>query len=580
MAKREIGTKLSIDGEREYKQAISQINSSLGVLNSEMKKTSAEFKDNANSMEALRAKGDVLERQLLTQKEKVEKLREALQNAANEYGEADARTMKWQKALNEAEAAVYNTESAIRENNEALEQAGEHLDDATGKGMGLGSALDVLAGKFGVTLPDGIKNSLDGLGQISGKAALAVSAVAAAITVVKKAEQELMEITREAASRADEIATEALTSGLSQETVQTLKYSAELLDVSYSTVTGSLTKLVNKMADARDGNEAARESFEKLGVSVTNSVTGELRTAEDVFYDVIDALGTVQNATERDALAMDVFGKSAQDLNPLIIKGSQALKDLSAEAQAAGYIMSGDMIEALTGVDDAYQRLELQQEAVKNQLANQFAPAQREVFEDMKILIRTAGDELVRSGLVDSLGSILVSVTGLLSPLMTIINSVLPLLNAVLSPVAGMLALISDTLQVIFGVLTLNGGQIKTALGLNASSGQFSAMQVWNGTAAEYRSTSNGNRYDPSTGMFTGNYFNAIGDVDFAGGITRVGENGPETVYLPPHSRIDTAQETRLNEGVNVYNISVERIDEVETLLQIIAHLKEERRKR
>lgn len=580
MAQRTIGTKLAIDGEREYKQALSEVNSSLGVLKAEMKKTSAEFKGSADSMEAMRAKGDLLERTLLTQKEKVDTLREALKNAAQEYGESDKRTMAWQKSLYEAEAAVAETENAIRENTEAMEQSNEVMEDSSQKTMGLGSAIDQLTGKLGISLPDGIKNSLDGLGQLSGGAVAAVAAVAAAITAVKKIESELMQITQEAAARADEIATESVISGLSTETVQQLRYSAELLDVSYSTVSGSMSKLLTNMDKARDGNEAMRKSFAELGVSIENSVTGELRSAEDVFYDVIDALGDVQNQTERDAMAMDIFGKSAQELNPLIKSGSQALKDLGAEAEAAGYIMSSDMIDSLVGVSDAYERLQNQQEAVKNQLANAFAPAQQEVFNDMRSLIKVCGEELVRSGLVESFGSILVSLTDMIGPLMTLVNSVLPLVQVVLSPIAGLLAVISDTLNVIFGALTLNGNQIKTALGLNAQYGQFSATQVWNGTAAKYRDTSSGYRYDPSTGLYTGNYFNAAGDIDFNGGLTRVGENGPETVYLPRGSRIMNAQESRLEDSVNVYNITVENISDVETLMQIIRELKAQRRKR
>lgn len=82
MATRSIGTSIKMDGEKEYKQAVSNINEALRVMGSEMKKVTAEYQDNAKSVDALKARGDVLERTLQTQKDKVEEVRKALQAAA------------------------------------------------------------------------------------------------------------------------------------------------------------------------------------------------------------------------------------------------------------------------------------------------------------------------------------------------------------------------------------------------------------------------------------------------------------------------------------------------------------------
>ena len=96
MAQRKISAKLELTGEQAYKNAVKEINSSLRVLNSEMKLTSAEFAENADSVEALRAKYDVQERQALTLREKIETLEKALRDSAQAYGEADERTKNWQ----------------------------------------------------------------------------------------------------------------------------------------------------------------------------------------------------------------------------------------------------------------------------------------------------------------------------------------------------------------------------------------------------------------------------------------------------------------------------------------------------
>ena len=113
MATRTAKLRVELDGEKQYKQALSELNKGNQVLASEMRKLSAEYKNNDKSVEALTKRGDVLERQLLQQKDKVQTLRDALANAAKQYGEADKRTQDWQIKLNDAEAAQFKLEQAI-----------------------------------------------------------------------------------------------------------------------------------------------------------------------------------------------------------------------------------------------------------------------------------------------------------------------------------------------------------------------------------------------------------------------------------------------------------------------------------
>ena len=82
MATRTAKLRVELDGEKEYKQAISELNKGNQVLASEMRKLQAEYKGNEKSIEALNAKSDLLQRQLSQQKDKVSTLREALANAA------------------------------------------------------------------------------------------------------------------------------------------------------------------------------------------------------------------------------------------------------------------------------------------------------------------------------------------------------------------------------------------------------------------------------------------------------------------------------------------------------------------
>lgn len=136
-----IGPKIVLEGEKEYKQAIRDINTDMRVFGSEMKKLAAEFADNSDSVEALTKKGEVLNKQIGSQKEKVDTLRKALENSKEQYGENDTKTKNWQKALNEAEAELHNLTKEAKDNEEAIRDAGKSADESGSKFENLGGIL-------------------------------------------------------------------------------------------------------------------------------------------------------------------------------------------------------------------------------------------------------------------------------------------------------------------------------------------------------------------------------------------------------------------------------------------------------
>ena len=631
MAAPSINSKIKLDGEREYKAALAEIKSGLNVLKSELNLASEQFRDNADSVEALTKKNDILDRTILTQKEKIEQIEKALQSSASAYGEADERTNRWKTQLNNAQAELVKMERALKDNEDALQKAQREADGTTNafgklkkalsdtkeqgggiKGLfanlkeefsgndevmrGLGDALTDVAGKFGIQLPEGAQKAVESLNGIHAGAALAVTGLGLVVAAVVKTEKALISMTKESAAYVDNILTMSQTTGQSAEQLQEFSYATELMDVSMDTLQGSLTKLTNNMQNAINGTGDAKSAFEQLGISLTNA-DGSMRSANDVFYDTIDALGEVQNATERDALSMDIFGRSAQDLNPLIIQGSDALKDYAKEAHDVGYVLDNEALEALGAVDDGFQRLQKTQESVKNQMAAEFAPYLTKALEDIRELIQKVGKALVESGAVDAFGSILESSVALLEPLGSLISAVLPVLTAALKPIAQTVALIADTANVIVGLFTFNGDKIKTALGLNASSGQLSNMQRASGaydgyrysqsagwitegtyTDAELRSMYNS---EVSAGTAQGTFEawknagswrrNASGTDWFPGGRTLLSEHGAETAILPQGTRILTAQESRQTGG-DTYNITIDAhtVREFEDILRIV----------
>lgn len=572
---RTLKARVGLDGMDEYKRALSELNSGNRVLTSEMRKLQAEYKGNTESVEYLTKRGELLERQLLQQKDKVATLREAVEKAARTTGMASQETQSWIVKLNNAEAAEMELQQEIDDNNKTIEQQGSVFGKLTGK-------VEELAGEMGIKLPPQASNALKAIQGLSTGSVAAFAAVGAAVTAVVAAIKALHENTVQVAHDVDEMITESMVTGLSTQTIQQFKYAENLIDVSYSTITSSLTKLTRSMASARDGNAATADTFKALGVSITDA-SGNLRSSEDVFYDVVDALGQVDNATERDALAMEILGKSAQDLNPLILQGSDALRGLGEEAEETGYVLDESQIKKLGEVDDAYQRTQLQIEALKKGLAADFAPASREAMELFVKAVKWASEMLHDSGIITGLASILESIGGIIETTVHLITDVLPgtsqginQFKNVLSGLAIVMATIADAANVITGLLSLDFERVGTSLGFNKNRGQASNLQTvlmqQQGTYEDWYAFYNDPLkdtskygYDAATGLYydlkTGNYVygnNATGNDNWRGGLTWVGENGPELVALPSGSRIASAQDSRMAGGVYIGSIVID----------------------
>jgi chromosome segregation ATPase len=155
-----------------------------------------------------------------------------------------------------------------------------------------------------------------------------------------------------AVESADEISTLAQQTGLSTDEIQKFKYASELVDVELSAMTGALTKVKKNMT----GHD---ELWDKLGISVTNA-DGSMRNATDVFYESLEALSQIENETERDQTAMDLFGKSADSLAGIIDDGGAALKEYGQQAEDMGLILSGDTLDALNTTGDTIEQVKQQ----------------------------------------------------------------------------------------------------------------------------------------------------------------------------------------------------------------------------
>ncbi len=234
-----------------------------------------------------------------------------------------------------------------------------------------------------------LSNTSGGLSTFAKGAGLAAGAVVAGFVTLAS----------QAISTADEIQNLADRTGLSAERLQELKYVGDDLGVELDTIAGAQAKLTKAMDAGREGTGKQAEAFKTLGVNITDS-NGNLRDAKTVMMEAFDALGSVGNETERDALAMAIFGKSAQQLNPLIAAGSDELNRLSGEARKNGSVMSNEAIAGLDAFGDTMEHLK---SAVLGKVGELFGKIAPKIAEVVKAI--SSFDWPGWSGVVDKIGS-------------------------------------------------------------------------------------------------------------------------------------------------------------------------------
>jgi phage-related minor tail protein len=296
-------------------KALGDVNKKSRDIQSELKLVEKLLKMDPSNTELLAQKQKLLADALKNTKEKLDGLKKAQEqvNAQFKKGEInEGQYRAFQREIIKAEGELKKLEAQGEKTNKALSK-----EDAV--------------------------NNLKNIGKVAGAAALAVGAMFAGMA-------------KKAVENADELQKLSDVTGLSAERLQELQYAGAQLGVEIDTITGAQAKLTKAMFAAKDGTGSQAEAFAALGLSVVDA-NGNLRDVKDVMGEAFTALSKVTNETERDALAMQIFGKSAMALNPVIKAGGDGLKKLTDEARANGAVMSNEAVAGLDAFGDTIESL-------------------------------------------------------------------------------------------------------------------------------------------------------------------------------------------------------------------------------
>jgi lambda family phage tail tape measure protein len=183
----------------------------------------------------------------------------------------------------------------------------------------------------------------------AGIGAIATAAVAAGAATAKMAV--------ESAQAADKLNNLAQSTGVSVEFLSRLQYAAKLADTDVNVLAKGVQKMERAMFEAATGGKEAAEGFNVLGVAIKNAATGDLRSAEEVFKDVANKLGTMEDGALKTAVAQKIFGRAGADLIPVMNQLGGSINEVFQESDRLGVTLSTKAAQAADRFTDNIEKL-------------------------------------------------------------------------------------------------------------------------------------------------------------------------------------------------------------------------------
>ena len=408
-------------------KALRDIKNSTKDLDRELKSVDKALKFNPTSVELWRQKQDLL-------KAKIKETEKNLKELKNIQSQMDAKGVdKQSEAYRKVQREIIEAESKLKTFNSQLRKIGQvNLRAMSEQFKQMGTNLEA-AGQ-----------SMRGL----STAAAALAASIGALTV-------------KSGQWADDLNTMSKRYRIGTKDLQMYSAAAELVDVDVETIAATHRKLTKSMSSAQKGTGAQAEAFKALDIAVTDS-NGQLRDSDDVWNEVVQKLSLVENETERETLAMNLLGKSAGDLNPLLEDGGEAYQNLAETMQKYGLeFIDQETLDQANEFNDALDTIKavglVAFQQLGTQLAAYLAPAMEKVVNAVGKLANWFSQLSPRTqALIGGIAAVVAVVAPLLIGLGKVsfaISSIISLIAVVGPAIAGIVAALGPVILIIAAVV-------------------------------------------------------------------------------------------------------------------------------
>lgn len=418
-----LGASFSID-VTDLKTGLAQANRLIRESESEFKSAAAGMDDWQKSEEGINKKIKSLNDITEIQKKKVDALKEQYQQLIkNGLDPTSKEAVELRTKINKEEAALKSNETELKKQKEALKNVGKETKEA-------GKSFETFA-----KIAKGAAKA----------AATAIGAVATAAVAVGK---KMIDVAKQTAEAGDEIDKVSQRMGLSAEAYQKWDYVLSQSGVDINSMQTGLKTLTNQIGEATKGSEDAAERFAQLGISVNDL---KKMSREEVFAATIKSLQGMADGTERAALANKLFGKSGQEITPLLNQSAKSTEQLMKKAEELGFIMSNEAVKASADFKDALDTLSKTATGLKNKIGAELLPSLMQGMEGLTDILANnveQGAEKINVAIFDLIGNILPN-------LVNLIQGMLPSLSiATTSILDGLLkilpTLISSVIEFVF----------------------------------------------------------------------------------------------------------------------------------
>lgn len=414
MANRIKGITIEIDGNTtKLTDSLKKVDTSLRDTQAQLRDVNKLLKLDPSNVDLLRQRHELLGKAVNDTKERQKQLTEALEQSKKAGDTEENRKQQdlLQRELIETTSRLEDLEKQYKKSSPSLQEISAKTGELAEKTKGLSTAAGLAAGS-------------------------------------------MLAMATKAAASADDLLTMANVTGLSVEELQKMQYAAPFIDVSLETMTGSIAKLTKNMA-------SGSEAFKTLGIQITDQ-NGNMRNATDVWYEALEALGKIENGTERDQMAMELFGKSAMEMAGLVDDGGASLRALGDDLEATGTILSQDGVEAAVKFND--QMDELKGKATQaffsagSALADSLLPALEKLIDVVVSVLEWFGN---LDGTTQTVILTVLGLTAAISPVLGLISTLTGLaagLNVAMLPMIGTIAGIvaAITAAIAIGVALYN----------------------------------------------------------------------------------------------------------------------------
>ena len=381
MADGTIKSKLQLDGEKEYRQALNDAYRSLRVLRSELKAETAEMGKNATAQDKARAKTQSLQKQITEQEKVVKTLQQALEDSRKEYEDNQEVQDKWAEKLNKAREALANMKNQLEDSRSAMQGFGEGMRDAA---SGSQEAMETVisfndAMKSIGDIAKGIGNSLSGIFD-------------ATVSTMKSMVDEMFALMGQAWSAAGDWKQIQTIWGGNLEDIERVFVGAQLQGVDASAITGGIQKLVTAV---HNGDKDALAALKAMGIEEK-----DFQSHWDFYMAVMQEL-TARHGTQRDQLTRALFGEKAGSGQMDVVDNWNDMMDkYGTDVEGTGLKIGAEQIEALDQVSHKIQEVQALWDVIKTSIGAKLSEVLNmdQLSEDTLAILRSIGTLLSGEG--------------------------------------------------------------------------------------------------------------------------------------------------------------------------------------